>query len=251
MPKFDVFVKDKKVKVQKNDSVLPSSIENFQYVGNLIGSTKMNALTQAKAKVKAGFFKTPVQENKASMIDLNKSMSIPEKKKRGNDKSYIITDFDGVLDDPSVKQSVPYNFNEVVNTYLGSIACPHKMYLLAKLAIETNSNIVLSSTYRTADPCMDIVIRKALHRSGIEEYVAFSKKYKYELRELCVEPNTKYNQKSRSEQIQDYVDFMKLDKFVVFEDRERIDSELNPVYTASSVGLTQEHIDKAKEYLIS
>jgi len=251
MPKFDVFVKGKKVKVQKNDSGFPSSMNDFQYVGNLIGSTKINALTQAKAKVASGFFKVETKDNKSSMIDSTQSMSKLQKETRKNDKSYIITDFDGVLDDPSVKQSVPYNFNEVVNTYLGSIACPHKMYLLAKLAIETNSNIVLSSTYRTADPCMDIVIRKALRRSGVEEYIEFSKKYKYELRELCVEPNTKYNQKSRNDQIQDYVNSMKLDKFVVFEDRERIDSDLNPVYTASSVGLTQEHIDKAKEYLIS
>lgn len=239
MPKYDVFVKGKKVKVSKNLTETPSKMDGFDYVGSLIGSTKVNALTQAKAKVKSGLLK--VQEEKTTKTSMVKEVADRPVKKA------IYCDFNGVVDDREREANAENTIHHPA-FYLPEIACPHKIFKLIKLAVDNQADLILTSMWRLQGMEWYIIVARCLKNSGIKEYEDYLEENIEDIQDLCgVAPTESLT--SRTEEIQNHVDYFNYTHFVVFEDDHFIAQELNPIMVNWSVGLLDEHIEKAYEIL--
>lgn len=252
MPKFDVFIKDKKVKVQKNINDNPSQMEGFDYVGSLIGSTKVNALTQAKAKVKQGEFKRVAQEIRKMAQESNIKVETEKQLKSSEEvaeiKKAIYSDFNGVLDDPAKNETADIRESPVF--YVPQVACPHKVYKLAKLAIKHQADLVLISDWRLSGLDFYVIVSRTLLNSGIPEYEKFVRENMDDIMDLCnVYPTSDMG--NRTDEVRHHAIENEYTHFVVFEDYHFIESDLNPIMVNSQVGLTDEDLEKAELILVN
>lgn len=159
-------------------------------------------------------------------------------------KNIIFTDFQGVLDDPAKVIS-----NEALAFAVPEIACPDKVFRLTKLAIESKSDIVLTSSYRD-DVNFECIAIRCLKNSENQEHKALAEKIYNDFDLGAGFIFVTEHRDSRSDEIQDFLNQEeqtgeKVEKFVVFEDYESIDEHLNPIFTDPSKGLTDEDCQKA------
>lgn len=239
MPKYDVFVKGKKVKVSKNLTDTPSQMDGFDYVGSLIGSTKVNALTQAKAKVQSGLMKVEKvieEKNEETFADLPKEV-----------KKAIYCDFNGVVDDRE-REANATNSSREPAFYLPEIACPDKIFKLIKLAIDNNADLILTSLWRFQGMDWYIIIARCLRNSENQEYIDYLKENIDAIQDLCgVAPTG--DSGSRTDEIAQHIKSNNYTHFVVFEDDHYIAPELNPIMVDWTTGLLDSHIQSAYQIL--
>lgn len=259
MALFDVFLREKSIKVLKVDKAQSGSIKGFIYVETLTSSTKLLAQKQAESKISSGFYTKKQAESKLSScvfnntkkaIDLNNvdtSKILPTINSHPIKKA-IYCDFNGVIDDRELDKTV--NQNESDHFRLPKIACPHKVYKLAKLAIDTNSSIIITSLFRLYGIDFYYIISRCLSNCNIPEYVTYFKDNEdliYDLTMTC--PTSDLN--NRSDEIRKHIIRDQYTHFVVFEDSHHIDKDLNPIMTEWSVGLLDCHVEKAYSILMN
>lgn len=242
MPKFDVFVNNKKVKVQKNPSDSPSSMDGFEYVGFLIGSTKINALTQATAKVKKGEFKIKAEK----IVDEFKEELRFANSNKDPIKKAIYCDVNGVLDDQELTDKA--DIREPAVFYVPSIVNPHKAFSLLKLAIKHEADLVLISDWRLSGVDFYVIIARSIKNSGIKAYEDYIDEHLDEVMDLCGANHTK-DLGERTKEVKIHAIENKYTHFVVFEDYHFIEKELNPIMIDPIIGLTDTDIQKADKIL--
>lgn len=162
-------------------------------------------------------------------------------------KNVIFTDFNGVLNDPLKTIGLDSLAFEVPKA-----ACPNKVFRLAKLSVETNADVVFTSSYRHSVNFY-IIAGRCLRNSSNQEHVDFFKEHFQSFRYKWSH-TTKNKGTSRSEEIQSYLNDHKeadggYDRFVVLEDDEPIDRSLNPVRTNPEEGFTKKDCAAAKALL--
>lgn len=241
MPKFDIFVKDKKIKVQKNTKECPSSMDGFDYVGSLISSTKIMALKQASEKMKKGLIEVKKQK---SSKPVNKSEPVFADPSVDTVKKAIYCDVNGVLDDDELISSA--DIFESAVFYVPSIVCPHKAFKLLKLAVDNKADLVLISEWRLSGLDFCTILMKSA--GDLDEYDNYFDENMDEIMNLTGGLVTE-NLGERTLEIRNHVIKNKYTHFVVFEDYHYIEEDLNPIMVDSNVRLTDKNIEQAKVIL--
>jgi hypothetical protein len=238
MPKFDIWSSPGKrltaIKVKRDNT---SKIDGSIYLATLISSTKSSALTQANTRVQSGLIKFPKSDDFSSG-DIKKS-SIKELIKPDVMKKGIYCDFNGVLDD------IDKDSNEHSASFrVPKLACPHKIMKVTKLALKHNADLIMTSEWRKQGITYYCVIARCLLNCGIQEYVDFYNENQDAITELCmVSPTDDFSE--RTNEIRYHINECGYSHFVVFEDSHFIEKDLNPIITQWSVGLLDEHIERA------
>lgn len=250
MPKFDVFVQNQKVKVQKNPSETPSTMEGFDYIGSLIGSTKVNALTQAKAKIKSGQLKMVADEireiAKNREIKIETAKQLLANPETCEHKKAIYSDVNGVLDDR--EREAKADIRESSAFYVPAIVCPHKIFKLMNLAIKHQADLVMISDWRLSGLDFYPVVARSLLNSEIPEYVSFVNENMDDIMDLCnVIPTSDLGK--RTDEVRKHAIDYGYTHFVVLEDSHEIEEDLNPIMVNWMTGLQDEHIEKADALL--
>lgn len=251
MPKFDVFIQNQKVKVQKNPSETPSTMAGFDYVGSLIGSTKVNALTQAKNKVKQGIFNKAIDDlnkNKKSTVMIEQESKVEALAGVSSEtpKKAIYSDVNGVLDDRERESNA--DIRESASFYVPAIVCPHKIFKLMKLAIKHQADLVMISDWRLSGLDFYPVVARSLLNSEIPEYVSFVNENMDDIMDLCnVIPTSDLGK--RTDEVRKHAIDYGYTHFVVLEDSHEIEEDLNPIMVNWMTGLQDEHIEKADALL--
>lgn len=239
MAQYDIWECNETLQAEKVKSPKQSNVIGFNYLGTINATSKGAALKQAKIKINSGLLKMIVSSTPTKTNLMTKDKSQEE-------KTVIYCDYNGVLDDRD-KDNLYFSSNKAVE--MAKKACPHKMYILAKLAIKHNAYIALTSMLRRYGGDIFTAIYKSLKMSEIQEYIDFAKENKMTLRKLCFIDSTPHLNEDRDLEIKTHISNNNVTKFVVFEDSEFISEELNPVMTQWSVGLLQEHINQADKIL--
>ena len=165
---------------------------------------------------------------------------------RPKGKNVIFTDFNGVLNDPAKTLGHQDLVFEVPK-----IADPEKVFRLAKLSLETDSEVVLTSSYRH-QVSFYLIAGRCLRNSDNPDHNAFFKEHGRSMRDKWT--HTTGKGQSRSQEIKGFLqDFEntghEYENIVVFEDEEPIDKSLNPIITDRDQGLTQECCEQARSML--
>lgn len=239
MAQYDIWECNGELQAEKVKSPKQSNVVGFSYVGTVNATAKGAALKQAKVKINSGLFKVSVASERPEPKFLQRDESKEQ-------KTVIYCDYNGVLDDRD-RDNIYCSSNRAVE--MAQKSCPHKMYMLAKLAIKHNAYITLTSMLRRYGGDIFTAIYKSLKMSKIQEYVDFIKENKMTLRELCFIDSTPHMDENRDLEIKTHIAKNNVTKYVVFEDSEFISEDLNPIMTQWSVGLLQEHIDQADAIL--
>ena len=239
MAQYDIWELNGTLQAEKVKSPKQSNVVGFSYVGTVNATAKGAALKQAKVKINSGLFKVSVASERSESKFLQRDKSKEQ-------KTVIYCDYNGVLDDRD-RDNIYCSSNKAVE--MAKKACPHKMFMLAKLAIKHNAYIVLTSMLRRYGGDIFTAIYKSLKMSEIQEYIDFIKENKMTLRKLCFIDSTPHLNEDRDLEIKTHIAENNVNKFVVFEDSEFISEELNPIMTQWSVGLLQEHIEQADAIL--
>lgn len=242
MALFDVFIQNKKVKVVKVKKEGEAVLAGFTYVKTITNSTKLSAQKQAEIQFKSGLIKLP-SVKKVSTLEKVEEMPTAE---HFEEKKAIYCDFNGVVDD--FEKHMKSNQNESDAFRVPKMACPHKIYKLTKLALDTNSDIVITSLWRKFGIYFDLIIYRCLMNCEIPEYVEFYKENEDKIEDLTtVCPTEELD--ARTDEIRKHIKDFKYTTFVVFEDDHFIDEDLNPIMTNMMEGLTDLHIEKAYKIL--
>lgn len=238
MPKFDVWLsKSNKPTIVKVKNDHESSVDNSVYIKTIISSTKSTASKQVQTQIKSGLIKYPEMKQTPVSFE-NNNDNLLEK----NDwpiKKAIFTDYNGVLDDPDVKSN-----ERDLCFKLPQEADPHKIYMLAQLAVKHDAYLVFTSENRLYGGDLYSTVFRCLLHCGIEKYVQFIDDNEDKLQKLLMANHTPVSS-NRSSEIREEIKRSKYTHYVVFEDYHSIDKELNPFMTNPLVGLTEEHIQQA------
>lgn len=137
----------------------------------------------------------------------------------------IFLDIDGVLNTPKLLQKFGWNFIDDI-----------LVALLSRIVRETNSKIVLSSTWRIEENDKNLVIQ-ALSRHGLEIF--------------DVTPVLKRSGGwvQRSEEIQAWLDGVSVDKFAILDDAADAHIEGSFFQTNEKLGLTVQIAEKVIQHL--
>ncbi len=242
MPKFDIFLKNKKIKVQKNTTESPSEMVGFDYVGSLMSSTKIVALKQATEKVKSGFFESKVKKTSTLIVEKKSEFADPSVDEV---KKAIYCDVNGVLDDDVLVATA--DIFESATFYVPSIVCPNKAFKLLKLAIDNKADLVLISEWRLSGLDFFTILAKSV--GDVEEYVDYFDDNIDEIMHLTGGLVTD-DIGDRTVEVRKHIVENKYTHFVVFEDYHYIEEELNPIMVDSMVRLTDSNINTAREILL-
>ena len=247
MPLFDVYAKktslksNLKLEVVKVKVAKESILNGFLYLCTITNSTKKSALLQANTQYKSGLYSKVL-----SSYDLVEKYDEDEVDEPLLPKSAIYCDFNGVLDDQS--KNVKDNGRDFANLVVAEQSCPHKVFKVLKLALETNSELILTSMWRTSGVSFYDLVMASIYHSDVEEYKEYLDVNDDQIIKLILSPATK-SFGARTDEIRTHMKEHKITNCVVFEDTHRIDSDLNPIMTTTSIGLLDEHIEKAFEIL--
>jgi len=244
MALFDIFAKGKTVKILKVKAAKEGSIAGFTYITTINNSTKAAALKQAEIQFSSGLIKVPVSVLKEKYVEKKGLPTTTDFEQ----KNVIYCDFNGVVDDYELSLNMPFDNNEDDSFRIAKLACPHKIYKLTKLAIETNSEIVITSMWRIYGIEFDLIIHRCLKNCGIKEYVDYYNENEDLIMDLSSVCPTE-NSGKRTDEIRNHIMHFSYTNFVVFEDEHEIDLDLNPIMTETRIGLLDEHIERAYKVL--
>lgn len=248
MPKFDIWLDDKKVIAVKHGEEL-SNKPRFSFFKTVTSSTKALAKKNIVDAINSGAI---LKEKKVKRISSSKyDFSAPKKEKKEeiaipypeSEKKAIYCDFNGVLDD----RNKTSNSSEI-SFQLPELACENKVYMLAKLAVKHNAYLVFTSLHRNYGGSLYVIIFRTLRNSENKEHQEFLEENSSTLKKLCRVSSTDDLGK-RTDEILIHVISHKYSHFVVFEDDHFIQDILNPIMTDYHYGLTQQHIDDADKIL--
>lgn len=247
MALFDVWHKGNKIHIEKVKTKKQSYIDGFNYLTTINNSTKASALKQIKTQISSGMLKLKNPNDKSIVLYDKKTeeKALPVEGEAPIKKA-IYCDFNGVLDDHEKEKDV--DFREAVLFRLPKISCPHKVFRLIKLALDTDSSIIMTSLWRLHGGDYYSIIRYSLLNSGIEEYSSFYTENRRKIRSLARECPTE-DMGERTDEIRYHIQENKYTHFVVFEDDHFIEPDLNPIMVNTHKGLQDEHIDRAYEIL--
>lgn len=234
MAKFDLWFDGLNIVAEKVKRPHDSNISGATYLKTITTTSKTTAVRIANKQIEIGLIKLPEATKEQPMGEMPKFDEV---------NKAIFCDFNGVLDDQkrtSNSSSLAFRLPE--------IACPDKVYRLAKLAVKHNAKLVLTSLHRLHGGSLDCIIYRSLENSNNPEHKAFIKENDDLLGDLTmVCPTPDFG--DRSLEVLQSIRDEEFTHYVVFEDEHFIDPKLNPIMTEWSVGLQDEHIEKADAIL--
>ena len=145
-----------------------------------------------------------------------------------------------------LEDTVPRNEDDSFR--IPKIACPHKIFKLIKLAVETKSDIVMTSMWRLYGLDFYGIIFRCIDNCDIQEYKDYLELNEDLVTELTMISSTKDLGK-RTEEVRKHIIKNNYTHFVVFEDDHEIENDLNPIMTQWGIGLLDEHVEKAYSIL--
>lgn len=154
-------------------------------------------------------------------------------------KKVIYCDFNGVLD--HWQKSIDCRENNDLFRLRNTVNIDN-LYKLAKLAIDTGATVVLTSLWRNYGISFADIFR-FLKRHPDPKVQAFYKEHQDFFFYECSEVTGDLGQ--RTDEVALHVKENNVTHCIVFEDDHHIDSRLNPIRTQSTVGLLDEHFEKA------
>ncbi|WP_025562870.1 HAD domain-containing protein [Psychromonas sp. SP041] len=205
-------------------------LEGYTYSGKVSSTNKMLALSKFK--------KLNPNNHKAQKFQILKQVSDDQ-----DPVKVIYCDFNGVLD--VHEKTMSCNRSSTLGMLSETVNIKN-LYLLLKLAIDTQSQVVLTSMWRNYGVNF-LNIFRFLKNCGIPEYNEYYIEHKNALPDIGMDITE--NSGPRTNEIERHARENNVTHCVVFEDDHFIDSRLNPIRTNYRVGLLQEHFDEAYKLL--